>query len=40
MAWHPRNELEEQQALYLVLQLVRDDPTLQETVKQPAGNMR
>ena len=39
LAWHPRYELQEQQALSRVLQLVRDDPTLQERVKQPAGNM-
>ena len=33
-AWHPRHELPEQQALYRVQQLVRDDPTLQARIEE------
>ena len=34
-SWHGIAALEEQQALCRVLHFVRDDPTLQERVKQP-----
>ena len=39
LTWHPRHDLPEQQALYLLLQLVRDDPTLQARVEQPVEEM-